>query len=121
LNSINASRSASSSSNSEYRTGTSAFSNHGAKTPKHHNAGIKVSTPVSVIVMSVTETDSVSVSVQIPDRVVESVAEELREGDVEPSPETVRDRVFDRVLVEHELVDETERRVVESVADRVDA
>ena len=67
------------------------------------------------------DSETVVLSVQIPDHVVDDVAEELAEIGAEPSRENIRDRVFDRVLVEHELVDETERRVVESVADRVDA
>ena len=67
------------------------------------------------------DSETVVLSVQIPDRVIEGVAEELEEGDVEPSQENIRDRVYDRVEVRPEFVDEERHPVVDRVAAAVEA
>ena len=63
--------------------------------------------------------ETVVLSVQIPDHVVDDVAEELEEIGAEPTPENIRDRVFDRVSVSPEFVDEERHPVVDRVVKSV--
>lgn len=70
--------------------------------------------------MSVNETDTVVVPVQIPDTIVDDVVAELEEIGAEPSRDVVRDRVFDALEVSPEFhVDG--RPVADAVADRLEA
>ena len=63
------------------------------------------------------DSETVVLSVQIPDHVVDDVAEELEEIGAEPTPQNIRDRVFDRVSVSPEFVDEERHPVVDRVAN----
>ena len=72
-----------------------------------------------VYTVAMSDSQNVTVPVSVPDHVVADVAEELEEIGVEPTRENIRDRVYDRVLVEHELVDEEEEPVVDRVANAV--
>ena len=65
--------------------------------------------------------ETVVLSVQIPDHVVDDVAEELEEIGADATPENIRDRVFDRVSVSPEFVDEERHPVVDRVANAVEA
>ena len=65
------------------------------------------------------DSETVVLSVQIPDHVVDDVAEELEEISAEPTPENIRDRVFDRVSVSPEFVDEERHPVVDRVVKSV--
>ena len=67
------------------------------------------------------DSETVVLSVQIPDHVVDDVAEELEELGAEPSRENIRDRVYDRVQVQPEFVDEERHPVVDRVANAVEA
>jgi hypothetical protein len=65
-------------------------------------------------------TDTVVPTVDVPSAVVDDVAARLDETDTEPSPDVVRDRVFDALEVSPELRADG-RPVADAVADRVDA
>ena len=65
------------------------------------------------------DSETVVLSVEIPDHVVADVAEELEEIGAEPSRENIRDRVYDRVEVRPEFVDEERHPVVDRVANAV--
>ena len=65
------------------------------------------------------DSETVVLSVQIPDHVVDDVAEELEEIGAEATPENIRDRVFDRVSVSPEFVDEERHPVVDRVVKSV--
>ena len=69
--------------------------------------------------MSIKETDTIVVTIETPDTVVDEVAEELEEIDAEPSREEIRQRVYDRVEVRAEFVDEERHPVVDRVANAV--
>ena len=65
------------------------------------------------------DSETVVLSVQIPAHVADNVAEELEEIGAEPTPENIRDRVFDRVSVSPEFVDEERHPVVDRVVKSV--
>ena len=65
------------------------------------------------------DSETVVLSVQIPDHVVADVAEELAEIDAEPSRENIRDLVYDHVEVRAEFVDDENHPVVDRVANAV--
>ena len=69
--------------------------------------------------MSIKQTDTIVVTIETPADVVDEVAEELEKIGAEPTREEIRQRVYDRVEVRAEFVDEERHPVVDRVANAV--